>query len=418
MDRHLELIRLNQERILAGTGSPKILVGGINLNCLPNFHTFPLIEMGASIVGITLEREHLLRPDMLYAPHNRPLREAMAMLPSKWKPDFFWDPQVEHGHYLPPGLSEIDIPTVVSFVHSHLGHVLHHMRGMFDCVIAPCAAMAHYGDAVLPWGSSWGSMGERVEMVAGPAKPGPRPIDLACTFGAGSLGAASVRPKVLAEVQALKARRPDLRIEIKTGLPPKAYYELLRQSKVAINVGTFNQQMTYRALEIIDCGAALIHADETGYGSSSKLAEFIQGEVVHSEPGRLESDLDHALIHRSHYAACAFARVEWDYSYRRQYERLFEVAGKAKRKPRLSAQDWSRRAYAVNSLTGFSAEASVHAWALTAADKRTISELPSVGLPDVCLWQPKDEEQLAVFRTDLARLDEPAETIYRKHYGS
>lgn len=419
-DYALDILRLNQSRVLAGTGSPKVLVGGINLNSTPNFHTISMIEMGASIVAITLEREHAWRPDMLFVPPNRSLISSMTALPQKWDPDFFWDAQAEHGHYVPPGLSMVPIPSVVSFIHAHLGHALRHMRGMFDCMIAPTEFMRHLGDAVLPWGASWGSQKVRIEAVAGKADGGPRDIDFLCTLNRNFIGHKSTRGEAVAAVEALKAKRTDLNIQLVSGLKPIDYYKTLRRAKAALSMGTWGQPMSYRPLEIIDCGAVMVHVDETGYGSKASMAEFLTPGVhyVEATPEALEQAVDIALSPASaEMPGLAFRKVEKDYSYRKQYERLFELAGRTKPGKRMSEQDFSRNAFAVSYTTGFKEYASAHTWALTEADKATMRSLPrSFERPNVCLWTPSNVEQLSRFRTDLSRADEPVEEIYRRHF--
>lgn len=411
-DYALDLLRLNQSRVLAGTGSPKILVGGINLNSIPNFHTLPMIEMGASLVGLTIEPEHCWRPDMLYAPPSQPLLASMKRLPQKWDPDFFWDSQVEHGHYIPPGLSAVPIPSIVSFNHAHLGQALWHMQGMFDAIIAPSAFVARWGTEVAPWGCSWGALDDRI----GKAPEVERDIDFACTVSGGKLGKESIRHRVVEVVQRMKREFTDMKIEIAYGLSQADYYALLRRSKTALNVGTWGAQMSYRPLEIISCGARLIHIDETGYGSKATLAEYLDTATI-ATPETLATRVWMSKDFDAWKAIAAAQRreVAEKYTYRKQYKRLFEIAGRTKAGPRLSEQDFSRHAFAVNHTTGFPAEASVHGWALTEADRRTLQEVPEV-FPDVCLWKPKDEERLARFRTDIARQDVPTAETYRKHY--
>jgi hypothetical protein len=412
---YLALLRLNQERVLAGTGSPKILIGSINLGYVPNFHTFPLVEMGASIVAITVNEAHRWRPDMLYINHQWDSSHWLKMLPPRWQPDFFWDPQFEHGHYIPPGLSTAGIKTIVSFNHAHLGQALWQMRGMFDAIIAPSKQVAHFGTHQINWGLSWGSMRDRVHGLC-PKDPSERDIDLSCTVGEGKLGKESIRPRVLEAVRKLKAERPDLKVEIASGLDPEAYYTILKRSKVSINVGTWGAPLTYRALEIVACGAAFLHIDEDGYGSTASIAEYdLQAVIV--KPEEIAERIDGVLGSWAELAEAQSFAVESNYTYEHQYRRLEALSREVERAERpMGDREFSRRAYAINFTTGFQAEAAPHMNAPTKADLATVEAVPMSGeFPDICLWTPKDPERMARFRTTLARGENVADT-YRTFY--
>lgn len=412
----LELIRENQARVLAGTGSPKILIGGINHADGPNFHTLPMIAMGASVVSIGTEPGHVLRPDRLICPPQMHIQAVLKRMPPKWKPDFFWDPQAEHGHYFPVGLGDLDLPKLASFVHAHLGQALIHLRGMFDCLLAPSASMAHMGDRVEPWGLSWGMPTERIRGLVGDDPGGERDVDVSCTINPSTLGEECVRGEVVAAVEKFKAAHPELRVEITHGLKFSEFFSLLRRSKVSINVGAWGSPLTYRAMEIVECEAALVHVDETAYGSLANLEEHWPGTLPFAKatPKTLASVLLGALSWWTP-ENVLFQREIWRrrYSYEEQYRRLFDLAGSISPKKGYTTKDWSRRAYAVNFLTGFKDLAEPHRWALTQDDVDG-SRIYKDRDWDVCLWRPTGEEKIARWRTDLARGEDRHE-VYRRY---
>lgn len=410
-----ETARENQARVLAGKGSPKILVGGINIDDCPNFHTRELIDLGASIVSVTVEPLHAMRPDRLYCPPDVPLNEALRDLPPGWKPDFYWDAQVEQGHYLPVGTGELEIPTIVSFNHAHLGQALLHMQGMFDCVIAPSPEMAHWGDCVLPWGASWGSMERRIQLFGVTHRGGMKYIDVSCTLGASALGDEAVRHKVLAEIKAIKERRADWNVKILQGAPQQEYFDTLRRSKVSISVSSWGAPMTYRPLEIIEQGAVLVNVDETSYGMCSPLSGvFDKSLFVEATPETLEASIGEAL-NLTGMAEQFRDAVRSEYSYSKQYSAMFEVASKTtKRKERYDLRDWSRRAFAINHLTNYPTLAAPHQWALTPADRASMYEYRDADW-DVCLWHPRDKESFVRWQTDLSRREEPHRETYRRY---
>jgi len=410
----LDCTRLNQSRVLAGDGSPKVLVGGINHGDTPNFHTMHMIDMGASLVGITSDVGHALRPDRLWVHPEESLVTALRRLPSRWKPDFFWDAQAEQGHYFPVGLGELEIPTVVSFNHANLGDALLHMDGLFDCLIRPSIFMERWGDAYLPWGGSWGTMEERIRMYSEPPGSVERDVTVSCTIGTRGVGEESVRWKIMRELQEIAERRKDWKIVIAQELEQDQYFDLLARSKASINVGFWGAAMTYRPLEVIAQQAILIHADETAYGSEAKLSEFFPASwYVETRPGELEAAIERA------------SGPDWDrydirqklndaYSYRVQYGKLFDLAASVKKKPKLSLKDWSRRACAINDLTGYPEFADVHRWALTDDDIASASVYPDKDW-DVCLWQPQSNEERVRWRTELALRLQNLKDVYRKY---
>lgn len=409
----MDATRENQARVLAGTGSPKILVGGINIVDGPNFHTRELIDLGASIVTIALTPEHALRPDRLYCPPDIPMQAALEALPRKWRPDFFYDSQVEQGHYLPVGLGQIECPTIVSFNHAHLGQALLHMGGMFDCVIAPSAFMSKWGDATLPWGASWGTMEKRIEMLGKSPKGTPRDIDVSCTIGSSVFGSGSARHAVIAEMHRLVEARKDLKIAVLHGASQEEYFDVLRWSKVSINVGSWGAPMTYRPLEIINQEAVMVHVDETGYGSRSPLSDFFEPHwYVQSTPETLEASIDDAL--RMCDKATEIKReVISRYSYAEQFSDLFKLASGVQKKERLTPREWSRRAFAVNYLTGYPQYAAVHEWALSPDDRASMYAYRDHDW-DVCLWAPGHKDDRVEWQTDLARAEEPARDTYKR----
>lgn len=400
----------NAARILAGGGSPKILIGGMTLGVFPNFHIGPMIEMGASCVGISCDPKPG-RPDILQLGLQENISKAVDRLPSKWRPDFFLDLQAEHGHWLPIGLSELNCPTIATFNHAHLGHVLWHLRGMFDCLVAPSSQVAHWGDHWFPWSASWGTMDARIDSRGCAYAGGAKDVDVVCILGLKGLGKNSIRHAVFSEMRRLKETRSELRFEIlEGGLSFDDYLRLLARSKVCVNVGTWGSPVGYRPLEAISQGCALVHVDEVAYGSTAKLSEvFDRAWYVEAEVLGLEAALDEAMG-RARWASLVKPALEDRYSYRRQFERLFALAGNTKIKHRLPARDWSRRAFAIGHLTGFEGERDVHAWSLTRQDL----DIRPGYKPDVNLWQPTETEARWEFQTALSRGEDPVK-VYN-HY--
>lgn len=418
MDIHQKLDALyfaNLSRVLTGGGSPKILIGGLNLTHL-NFHTFPMIEMGASLVTISIDPEDRGRPDRLFCNPFRPIHEALETLPAGWSPDFFFDSQVEHGHYIPPGLGELEIPLIASFNHAHLGQALMHSEGLFDCLIKPSESHA-YGDAYLPFGASWGTMGGRLQTLQClKDHEGSRPIDVSCTIGTTKIGKQSVRFLVLDALRNIQKRRKDWKIEIASGLTQEGYFDLLSQSKASINVGAWGTTMTYRPLEVIAQGSALIHVDETAYGSKSSLADFFQPHwYTSATPDTLEEAIAQALTKTRDELVTINQELEAEYAYTRQYERLFALAKTVKKGERVNGREYSRRVAALSWVNGFKQEMFPHLWSLIPEDLESIRGHNELDWTGVSFWQPEDPELRYRWQTDLAKKEKPALEIYNEY---
>jgi hypothetical protein len=408
-----ELERENLERVLAGKGEPKILVGSINLGAFPNFHTLPMIEMGASLVSIQPEPTRG-RADLLYCSPCENLASVLDRLPPNWKPDFFLDLQAEHGHWLPVGLAELPFPTVVTVNHAHFGQVLHHMQGLFDCMVMPSPMMEGWGTDWLPWSGSWGAMDDRIALLDATYKGEEKDVTVVCPMSVSGAAKESVRHAVIDEMRRIKERRADWTVEIATGLNQAEYFKLLARSKVVVNVGTWGSPVSYRPFETVAQGAILVHVDESAYGSTAKLSEvFEERWFVAAEPGGMESAIEHALD-RHPLAATIKTEVDERYSYRAQYTRLFEIAAKTEHEPKISLRHWSRRAHAIGHLTGFHELAALHAWALTPADVRSKTHYPGNGW-DVCLWAPADPEERYRWQTEIALRQRPIQDIYEEY---
>ena len=175
--------------------------------------------------------------------------------------------------------------------------------------------------------------------------------------------------------------------------------------------------MTYRPLEIIECGAVLVHVDETGYSSRATLAEYLRpGEhYIQATPETMNVSIEAALAAAYQMPAKAFDFIESEYSYHHQYERLFGLAMTVRRGKRFSTREWSRHAFAVHHLTGFNELAKVHEDSLIPEDLLSWKMLKP-GKFDLSLWRPEDPEDEAVWRTDLARGEDPT-AVYARHWS-
>lgn len=315
---------------------------------------------------VSLSHSQELRPDRLYVPPGVPISDALEHLPKNWYPDFFWDPQVLGGHYLPVGLGDVNFPTIVSFVHNWYGERIQHLKGMFDAILPSSKTLMHHGTHYEPWGLSWGTQDHRMSFEEGEKK-------YACAFTLGTTGSRGTLAKVV-EGRVVNER-----------LDYPGYCQLLADSRAAFHMGDWCAPMTYRPLEIAAAGTVLINVDERADGSECALTEFVPEHLFcQSSMETAAQDIERAQEMDPEPLMEFFQ----DYTYEKQYERLFNLAEDVAVTSRVNTREWSRRAYAIHYHGGHGHLAGIHRWA-TEPD-------------DPYLWHPEDKRERELWRKGLA----------------
>lgn len=315
---------------------PRVLIGAMNDSHFPNFHTIPLLRV-ADVVSLTTGPDEG-RPDRLaYDYWNERFVDVLRRLPSGFVPDLFLDNQVLGSHLIPIGLEEAPFPTVAGLTHVFRGLQSLHAAELFDVLLPLSRTFAEplrraTGKHVLelPFGLNWGSFHHL--LPAGPPHT-ERDVDLSCTIAPVRTlaGHSSARTHLVDFVRAFAERHGDrFRVVCAHGLPREEYLDLLRRSRVSVNLDNFHGPANYRTAEILNSGAACVHLhDPRGFAVATDIRELFEDgrELVVASWEDLEQKLLRSLEDAEGTQALALtgqARLEGEYDYESGYRRLFE----------------------------------------------------------------------------------------------
>jgi hypothetical protein len=243
---------------------PGLLLGYINDNHFPNFHTVEMLRV-ADIVSLTVKEELTDTIDRLhYNLAKDDMNSIRKRLPKGFQPTLYWDIQAAHGHIHPLGLSCAPFPSVASICHVQHGPAVKTISEMFDFVLPVGNVFGDafsYGKASVlrfPFGINWASFHRFFE-----GGDEVRDIDVSVTFSTTSNPVYhGLRHQVTALVAELKRKwEGRFRIEIESGLPKDDYARLLLRSKISLNVVGINGPFNYRSCEIVNSGALLFQAN-------------------------------------------------------------------------------------------------------------------------------------------------------------
>ena len=257
---------------------PRVLVGGINYGIFPNFHTLPLLRM-ADVVAMQPPRADIRRLDfVLFDPVRDRFADVLKRLPPGFVPDLFWDCQAEHGHVVPRGLEEAPFPTAAGICHMWLSQAIPHLCQLFDLVaplskafIPAMASVAPGAVLDLPFGGNWGSFCEVIRPCW------EKTVDVAVTFGPAKSPVHAARDRVIALAKDFARRHGDrYRIEIRSGLPKDQYVDLLRSSRIAVNVAGVHGPYNYRICEAMNAGALVFHYEDPQSAARSSIQDYFQ----------------------------------------------------------------------------------------------------------------------------------------------
>ncbi|GAB6039334.1 hypothetical protein JCM17961_00070 [Endothiovibrio diazotrophicus] len=311
---------------------PRFLIGAMNFETFPNFHTFGLLRV-ADVVSLSGMRDDPRVDRVYWNPFSDRFEEIMARLPEGFEPHLFWDNQVDGEHHIPLGLERAPIPTVAGLCHMFRRGVIRHVCEVFDVVLplstrfTPLVAAfdsAHIVD--LPFGLNWGSLGDVIQPKE------EKSIDVSITFGAG-VGSyyGNFRARVYQRAKAFAEHYGErYRIVFASGLEKGEYLELLRDSRISLNVVGFHGPYNYRTCEVMNAGALLFQLSTADYPFDVSLDDyFVDGEHYVSFDlenfeerllGLLEAPQEVARI------ACAGQQfLEERYGYDRLYEEMIRA---------------------------------------------------------------------------------------------
>jgi hypothetical protein len=240
---------------------PRILIGAMNDGGFPNFHTIPLLKL-ADVVSLTSTPGPTQIERVQCQPLLDTIEDVCARLPPGFQPDFFFDNFID-AHWLPLGLERAPFPTVGGIVHHYRSHLIAAMAPLFDYLLplSPgfgegLKAMGAPGQILdLPIGANWGSFHHML------TPNGPKTVDLAVTFGPGSIGVnLGYRHFLYRTMRRIADAHPGrFNIVFAEGLKKPDFIALLQRSRIVVNAPGLHGPWNYRISEAAAVGAMVIH---------------------------------------------------------------------------------------------------------------------------------------------------------------
>lgn len=316
---------------------PQILLGGPIGVVYPNFHSFPLFEI-ADVICLTCTKEAYDLKSAIHCTPQTTLFEILQRLPENFKPDFYWDNQIEHKHFIPHGIEEAPFPIVASICHSYCHRSIEHICQLFDLVITMSNKHAEilnkkYPSKViaLPFGINWGSFHDFIHPEF---KEENKSIDASVTFSRSDASFFPYRNQVIDLVGEFKKKYGNrYAIKIFDFLPKEEYIRILQASRIAINVTAVNGPYNYRLVEAMCSGAAVFQYDWEDDFYAHKFSDlFLDGvHGVGFTMQNFEDKLIHYLENRDQLNQMAKSGYQYlvdNYSYKKLYQELIKSVKK------------------------------------------------------------------------------------------
>lgn len=282
---------------------PAVLLGYVNDHHFPNFHTIELLKI-ADIVSLTtsVEKENSSIDRIYYLPSTDDFSTIRKRFPKGFRPNLFLDMQAAHGHMQPNGLSQMPFPTVAGICHHQHGPAAKTICEMFDVVLpvgkvfSPACSYQKAKVFNLPFGLNWASFHQS---LGEPSDWKSRQIDVSVTFSKNNNPAYhGLRDQVIQCVENFKSKWSEQYVvKIESNLSKAEYVNLLKNSKISINVVAINGPYNYRTCEIINSGALLFQANVVEQGLKFSLDGVLDEEkdFISFDSKNLEEKLIHFL---------------------------------------------------------------------------------------------------------------------------
>jgi glycosyltransferase involved in cell wall biosynthesis len=260
---------------------PQILTSGLLfVGLYPHVHLYPLFEV-ADVVCLNTNKD---RQPCYSAIPCQPIdffSEILKRLPEGFTPDFYWDNQIESRHFIPWGIEFAPFPIIASVCHMYYHKSIEHVCELFDRVIPISKFHAgilkkKYPEKIIdmPFGLNWGSMEQYI------SPQWEKTVDVCLTFGESDYPSYSnKRNRIVELTKQFKEKYGDrFVIEIISKLPRTEYANLLKKSRIAINVTGIHGPYNYRTVESMCAGSMVFQYEWEGEFFENKFSElFIEG---------------------------------------------------------------------------------------------------------------------------------------------
>lgn len=312
---------------------PQILVGGPFEVNFPNLHTLPLFSV-ADVICIAPSKRVPAKPSFINCQTSDLFFDILTRLPIGFEPDFYWDNQVELKHYIPSGIHTAPFPIVASVCHSYNHKSIEYICDLFDLVVAMSKQHAQilrklYPSKIieLPFGLNWGSLNHVVKPLWEKSR------DVCLTFLKNdfpyTLGKRNEVTQWLTEFKQKYGDRFSITI-IDDYIPTDKYMNILRESRISVNVVSVHGPYNYRTVETMCAGSMVFQYDWDDPFFKNRFSEvFVDGvHGVSFNADNFEKKLLYYLEnpHESEKIARAgYEFVKENYSYQKLFQDLIKT---------------------------------------------------------------------------------------------
>jgi len=309
---------------------PHILMGApFHIN-YPTIHMIPLFK-NADVVCITPVEQPLPFCSTIHCDPSTQFTEILNCLPEGFKPDFYWDQQIENLHYIPVGIDKAPFPIIAGVCHTFQHQTIEYICELFDRVVPISRS---YGEVLkrkypnkiidIPFGLNWASFEHFI-------KPRwEKDVDVCMIIPAYVISTyGNKRAKIIELIKQFKTKYKDeFVIEITDTLSKEAYIELLQRSRITINVVGIHGPYNYRTLETMCAGSMLFQYEWDDHPYGDKFSELFIEDVhgVTFNFDNFESKLLHYLRNPEESEKItkeAYIFQKETYSYEKLYLQLF-----------------------------------------------------------------------------------------------
>lgn len=261
---------------------PRILLGTPFDGYFPNVHSYSLFEV-ADIVSLNISGKRNSNPSSVDCNFNSLFSEILKSLPKGFIPDFYWDNQIEHKHYIPIGIEVAPFPIIASICHNQFHKSVEHVCTLFDAILSVSKEQGNqlrqrFGKKILdlniPFGLNWATF-------SGIQPTWEKSIDLFVVFSpSDSVAYQGKRKQIYALVEEFQKKCGNrYTILITENLPEKEYVDLLSKSRITVNVTGVNGPYNYRTVEAMSAGTLLFQYNwEAPYTDNNFSESFIDGK--------------------------------------------------------------------------------------------------------------------------------------------
>lgn len=328
---HYNEFRIASVNVLPRT-RPQILIGGPFSVNFPNLHSLPLFEV-ADVICLTPVNDPFPYISTIQCHPSTLFFDILKKIPQGFIPDFFWDSQIEHTHYIPAGIHTAPFPIVGGVCHTYLHKSIEHVCELFDFVVANSKEHSKilkkkYPNKILdlPFGINCASFSHLLN---------PRwekTIDVCVTFGeTDSVVYFNKRNQVIESIKKFKEKYGNrYSILIFDRMPREEYFEVLRKSLITINVVAVNGPYNYRTIEAMNAGSMVFQYEWDDPFFENKFSElFIDGQHgVSFNFDNFESRLLYYLENREETKKIAnqgYLFLNENYSFKKIYQDLIKI---------------------------------------------------------------------------------------------